>query len=78
MPLTENKLVTPVSLVVDAVLVLAFFAFMFSILAAHVPSNDKMDVAIWAGLTSACMSGVFWLAIQMCRVVYKAQKASRK
>lgn len=78
MPLTETKLVTPLSLAVDAVLVLAFFAYMFTILAPHVPSNEKMDIAIWAGLTSACMSGVFWLAIQMCRVVYKAQKANRK
>jgi hypothetical protein len=78
MPLSENKLVSPVSLVVDAILVIAFFAFMFKVLAPHVPSNDKSSVALWAGLTAACMSGVFWLCIQMCRVVYRAQKAQRK
>jgi hypothetical protein len=71
----ESKLVTPVTLVIDAVLVIAFFAFMFTVLAPHVPSNSKTDIAIWAGLTSACMSGVFWLCIQMCRVVHRAQKA---
>jgi hypothetical protein len=73
-----EKTVTPVSLAVDAVLVAAFFAFLFTLLKSHVPSNRPSDVMIWAGLTSACMSGVFWLAVQMCRVVYRAQKASRK
>ena len=78
MSLPENKLVTPVSLVVDAILVIAFFVFMFLTLRSHVPSNDPTDVAIWAGLTAACMSGVFWLAVQMCRVVYRAQKEKRR
>jgi hypothetical protein len=35
-------------------------------------------VLLWGGLTSACMSGVFWLAIQMFRVVLKAQLAAKK
>lgn len=75
---SENKLVTPASLIVDAVLVLGFFAFMFSLFRIHVPSNDPKMITLWAGLAAACISGVFWLAIQMFRVVYKAQKASRK
>ena len=75
---SENRLTTPVSLLVDAVLVIAFFVFMFFVLGPHVPSNDKADIALWAGLTSACMSGVFWLCIQMFRVVYRAQKARGK
>lgn len=74
----NQKLVTPASLAVDAVLVLGFFAFMFSILRPHVPSNDTFNIVVWAGLTSACMSAVFWLAIQMFRVVYRAQKARGK
>lgn len=78
MATSETKLVTPVSLIVDAVLVIAFFVFMFTLVAPHVPSNDKTYIAIWGGLTSACMSSVFWLAIQMCRVVYRAQKAAGK
>lgn len=75
---SETKLVTPASLIVDAVLVIAFFVFIFTIVAPHVPSNDKTYVAIWGGLTAACMSGVFWLCVQMCRVVYRAQHASKK
>ncbi len=74
----NRKTVTPVSLAIDAVLVLGFFAFMFTLLRPHVQSHDPINIAIWAGLTAACMSSVFWLAIQMFRVVYRAQHASKK
>jgi hypothetical protein len=74
----NQKLVTPASLAVDAVLVVAFFAFMFTVLRSHVQSHDPVNIVIWAGLTSACLSSVFWLAIQMFRVVYRAQHASKK
>ena len=74
----NQKLVSPASLAVDAVLVLAFFAFMFTVLRPHVQSHDPINIVIWAGLTSACMSSVFWLAIQMFRVVYRAQHDSKK
>lgn len=73
-----NKLTSPVSLVVDAVLVIGFFLYLFSLLKSHVPSNDIKMVFVWAGLTSACMSGVFWLAIQMFRVVLSAQLLAKK
>jgi hypothetical protein len=74
----SEKLVSPVSLIVDLVLVVAFFAFIFSILKSHVPSNDVKMVWLWAGLASSCMTGVFWLAIQMFRVVLRAQIASKR
>ena len=73
-----EKLVTPTSLAVDAVLVIAFFSFLFTVLRPHVQSSDPVNIAIWAGLTSACLSCVFWLALQMFRVVYRAQHASKK
>ena len=78
MSMSDRNPVNPVSLAVDAVLVVAFFAFMFTVLRPHVQSNDPVNIAIWAGLTAACMSSVFWLAIQMFRVVYRAQHASKK
>jgi hypothetical protein len=74
----NQRLVTPTSLAVDAVLVVAFFSILFSLLRSHVQSHDPLMIAFWAGLTSACLSSVFWLAIQMFRVVYRAQKASKK
>lgn len=72
------KMVTPVSLIVDAILVIGFFLFMYGLLESHVPSNDKSMVMLWAGLGSACMSGVFWLAIQMFRVVLRVHRADHK
>ena len=73
-----GKLTSPVSLVVDAILVIGFFVFLFGLLKSHVPSNDPKMVVLFAGLTAACMSGVFWLAIQMFRVVLKAQRLASK
>lgn len=74
----SEKLVTPVSLVVDIIVVGAFFIFMYTLLKSHVPSNDPKMVLLWGGLGSACMSGVFWLAVQMFRVVLRAQIAANR
>ncbi|MDR1282842.1 MAG: hypothetical protein LBK99_18760 [Opitutaceae bacterium] len=71
---TGEKLATPVSVLIDTILVIGFFTFMFSILRSHVPSNDPAMIALWAGLAAACMSGTFWLAIRMFRVVLRAQR----
>ena len=74
----ENKLVTPASLALDAVLVLAFFAFMYGVASAHVPSKDHRMVMLWGAVCSACLSAVFWLAVQMLRVVARHQRAISK
>ncbi len=74
----ETKLTSPVSLLVDAVLVVAFFVFIYTIVSPHVPSNDKSMILLWGGLCAACMTGVFWLCIQMFRVVLRAQRADRR
>jgi len=74
----KKSAVTPVSLIVDAILVGGFFVLMFSLFKIHVPSNDPKMITLWAGLAAACISGVFWLAIQMFRVVYRAQKEAGK
>lgn len=75
---SNAKLTSPLSLVVDFVLVAAFFAYLFTLLRPHVPSNEPGMIAVWAGLCAACMSGVFWLCIQMFRVVLAAQRAARQ
>jgi hypothetical protein len=74
----EMKLTSPASLAIDAVLVIAFFVFIYTIVAPHVPSNDKSMILLWGGLCSACMTSVFWLCIQMFRVVLRAQRADRR
>jgi RsiW-degrading membrane proteinase PrsW (M82 family) len=73
---SEEKLVSPLSLIVDLVLVVAFFAYIFTLLRSHVPSNDPKMVTLWAALGTSCMTGVFWLAIQMFRVVFRFQRQS--
>ena len=75
---SETKFTSPASLAVDAVLVLAFFLFIYTLVSPHVPSNDKNMIVLWGALCAACMSGVFWLCIQMFRVVLRAQLADRR
>ncbi|MEY4939357.1 MAG: hypothetical protein RIQ93_1092 [Verrucomicrobiota bacterium] len=70
----EQKLTSPVSLAVDAVLVVGFFVLMYTLVSPHVPTNDRTMTLIWGGLCASCMTGVFWLALQMFRVVLRAQR----
>ncbi len=70
----ENKLVTPASLAVDAILVIAFFIYMYGVVSTHVPSKDHRMVLFFGASCSACLTLVFWLTLQMFRVVLKAQR----
>jgi len=72
-----EKFTSPVSLAVDAVLVVAFFLFLYSLVSTHVQSHDRKWIMIWGGLCAACMTAVFWLCIQMFRVVLRAQLARK-
>jgi hypothetical protein len=74
----ETKRPSPASLAVDAVLVVGFFAFMFGVLKSHVPSNDPRMINLWGALTTACLTAVWWLCIQMFRVVLRKQIDSGK
>ena len=67
---------SPIGLIIDAIVCLAFFAFNYRVVAPHVTSNDPKMIVFFGVSTAACMTGVFWLALQMVKVVYKAQKAS--
>ncbi len=74
---SEQKHVTPVTIAVDLVLVAIFFFFMFGWVKPHVPSHDPMWVNLWGALTAISVTGVFWLAIQMYRVVVAGEKRLR-
>ena len=67
---TEDKpLVSKTGLVVDFLLSIAFFGFMFWVLMPHaMPSSDPTAIYIVAGMTSFCMTGVFWISANMFRV----------
>ncbi|HVW20761.1 MAG TPA: hypothetical protein VHC86_06055 [Opitutaceae bacterium] len=74
----SQKLVTPVSLLVDAILVIAFGIYMYSVMSTHVPSDDPKWILIAGLYTTACMCGVFWLALQMFRVTFRAHREARR
>jgi hypothetical protein len=74
----ESKLVTPASLAVDAVLVIVFFFYMYGVASTHVPSKDHRMILFWGAMGSACLTAVFWLTLQMFRVVVRAQRAGAK
>ena len=73
----EQKHTSPASLLLDAVLVIGFFLFIYSLVSSHVPSTDKRMILLWGGLCAACMSAVFWLCVQMFRVTLRAQLQDR-
>ncbi|HVS53540.1 MAG TPA: hypothetical protein VHD62_14390 [Opitutaceae bacterium] len=75
---SERKLTSPASLAIDAVLVIAFFIYIYTVVSTHVPSHDRTMIVVWGGACAACMTGVFWLALQMFRMVFRAQRESRK
>ncbi len=72
------KLVTPMSLLVDAVLVILFFAYMYSVVKTHVTSSDPVNIAVWGAMTAFCLTLVFWLALQMFRVVFRFHRQQRR
>lgn len=65
-------------LFIDLVLTAVAFSIFYWLVNSHVPSNDPTMIKLWGGLASACMSGVFWLALQMLKVVFVFQRDSRK
>ncbi len=55
--------------VLDAVLVVGFFLISFLVLRPSVPVYTPLWVNFWSILGGLCMTGVFWLAMQMFKVV---------
>ena len=74
----RTKLVTPASLAIDAVLVAAFFTYLYGVVSTHVPSNDPRMIHLWGAYTASCLTAVFWLALQMFRMVLRAQRETKK
>jgi hypothetical protein len=74
----EKRPFSFVAVAIDLVLVAVAFVIFYSLVNSHVPSNDPKMVMLWGGLTAGCMSGVFWLALQMMKVVFRFQRDSRK
>jgi hypothetical protein len=72
------KLTSPASLAVDAVLVIVFFIYMYTVVSTHVPSKSHHMILFWGALCSGCLTLVFWLTLQMFRVVIRGQREEAK
>jgi hypothetical protein len=51
---------------------------MYTVVSTHVPSRDPKMILIWGLYTDSCLTGVFWLALQMFRVTFRAQREAAK
>ncbi len=74
----ETKPAARSTFLVDTVLTAAAFAFFTWILSGHVPSNNPFDIWLWGAVSAACMAALFWLALQMFRAVWRAQRSTKK
>ncbi len=75
---SEKKPFSLVNLVIDTVLTASAFGIFYWLVNSHVPSQDPAMIKLWGGLGAGCMTGVFWLALQMLKTVYRFQRDSRK
>lgn len=75
---SEKKPFNVVSLIIDLVLTGIAFVIFYTLVHSHVPSSDPAMIKLWGGLTAGCMAGVFWIAWNMLKVVFKFQRESRK
>jgi hypothetical protein len=66
------------ALALDAVLTLVVFVFFTWILHTHVPSQDPFYIWLWGALSALCLTALFWLALQMFRVVLRAQREAKR
>lgn len=71
----KPKLVTKQGAGIDITLTLIFFVAMTDVLKNHVPWVEAGEFAVLLGgaYASACLSGVFWLALSLFRVTLADQ-----
>ena len=74
----EKKPLSFFILIVDLVFTAIAFSIFYWLVNSHVPSNDPAMIKLFGGLGAACMTGVFWLAMQMLKTVYVFQRDTRK
>jgi hypothetical protein len=65
---------SPLNIAIDALLSAAAFCLFYWLAASHVSSDNPLQIALWGAYAAACMTGVFWLAWQMLKAVYRHQR----
>mgnify|MGYP001353210885 CR=1 FL=1 len=66
----SHKLITRNGVVIDLILTAIIFCFLSWILRPYVPAQTEVYTNVFAVFTASCLSGLFWLVLQMFRVVY--------
>ena len=61
-------------IVLDLLITLAVFVFMVFVMKSHVPSENPGIILVVAMFTASCFTAVFWLALQMFKVVLAHQR----
>lgn len=74
----SSRPVSPLNVVIDTALCVAAFALFFWLATTHVPAETPLQIAIWSSYAAACMTGVFWIAWQMLKAVYRHQRAEAR
>ena len=67
-----------VSLALDLIVCAGVFTLFFRLVSPHVPSEDPAMIRLWGTLAASCMTGVFWLAWQMVKTVFRFQRESNR
>ena len=71
---SEQKHVTSVTIAIDLILSAVFLYLMYGWVSTHVHSTEKGFILFFGASTALCVTGVFWMAIQMFRVVVAGEK----
>ena len=58
----------------DLLITLVVFVAMIFVLRSHVPSETPAIVLVVSAFTSACITALFWLAMQMFKAVFSHQR----
>ena len=78
MAASDKKPFSFVFFAIDLVLVALAFSIFYWLVNSHVPSSDPKMIMLFGALGAGCMTGVFWLALQMLKTVFRFQRDSRK
>ena len=78
MATSEKKSYSVVELVIDLLLTAVAFSIFYWLVNSHVPSDNPKMILFFGASAAACMSGVFWLALQMLKTVFRFQRDSRR
>ncbi len=74
----EKKPFSLLSLVIDLVLTAIAFSIFYWLVNSHVQSTDPRMIMLWGAVGASCLTGVFWLALQMLKTVNRFQRELRK